>query len=190
MRMLSFGFIAYIFIALEIGLRPLFSIGGVEPSFVLIYMIFLASLAPASAAIWAGLILGLLIDLTHPYPGVDGTVITIAGPHALGFALGALLIIQVRTQVYKKHPLTIAFLTLIAGATTYSLATFLLFCRWLLGSWVQWYAPFAFSPTDELVQRFWIILLSAIIAIPLSWMLAKMSPIFVFQVHPRYGHIR
>ena len=50
MRWTVFAFVAYVMLAVELGLRRLFAVGSdqIAPSFMLIYMVFIASLAPSS----------------------------------------------------------------------------------------------------------------------------------------------
>ena len=190
MRWPVFAILAYFFLAMELGLTRLLEVGsGVAPSFVLVLMVFIAAHASTMPALWAALILGALVDLTSPLP-YNRDVVIVLGPHAMGYLLGALLTLQLRSLVYRRHPLMMAFLTLCAGLTVHILAVFLLSVRHLLGAGLDFYAPFVWSSSDELVHRFLVVLYTAMLAVPVNWILQAFNHAFGFQSHPRMGHIR
>jgi len=194
MRWTVFAFFAYLFLSLDTGLRPMLEIGsgerGVAPSFLLILMVYVASMGPSHAVRWAALILGLLLDLSSTYPTADGRAATVAGPYALGFILGASLTVQLRGLVYRRHPLTTGFLTLLAGACAFVPAVFLLTMRRIISAGLGSESVIIWVASDQLVHAFLTVLYSALIAVPTGWILNRTAGFFGFQMHPRLGHPR
>ncbi len=189
MRWTVFAFFAYIFLALDTGLQPLLRMGdgAVAPSFALILMVWIAMMGPTHAVRWAALILGLLADLLAQYPTVDGRAVTVAGPYALGFLLGAALTIQLRGLVYRKHPLHTGLLTFLAGACAFVPAVFLLTMRRIIYAGLDSEHVILWVASDELVHAFLTVCYSAVIAVPAGWILNRLSGLFGFQSHPRLG---
>jgi len=63
MRWMVFVIFAYVFLALETGARQipaLNSLGGISPSFVLCFVVFLALFAPRTIALWMCWLLQLI----------------------------------------------------------------------------------------------------------------------------------
>lgn len=189
MRWTVFAFFGYVFLALDTGLRPMLQIGesGYAPSFALILMVWIASMGPTHAVRWAALVLGLLVDLLAQYSTVDGRATIVAGPYALGFVLGAALTIQLRSLVYRKHPLITGLLTAVAGACAFVPAIFLLTMRRVVYAGLDSEHVIIWAASDQLVHAFWTVLYSAVIAVPTGWMLNRVSGLFGFQSHPRLG---
>lgn len=194
MRWTVFAFFAYVFLALDTGLRPMLQIGSgegaVAPSFLLILMVWIAMMGPGHAVRWAAIILGLLVDLSSIYPTIDGRAATVAGPYALGFILGASLAIQLRGLVYRRHPLHTGVLTLLSGACAFVPAVFLLTMRRIISTGLGSESVIIWIASDQLVHAFLTVLYSAVIAIPTGWVLNRTSGLFGFQVHPRLGQPR
>lgn len=194
MNWIIFAFITYFVLGFDLGLRELFTVqisnSEITPSFMLIFMVLICSMAPTMPALWSAMILGLLVDLTCSYSSGDAGLVVLIGPYALGYMLGALLILQVRTIIYRRHPFTMALLTFAAGIVVNLLAVFMISVRYLLGNWMQMYDTFAWSTTDRLFECFFILVYSALMAIPLGYIFMRISPIFNFQYHPRLGMVR
>ncbi len=194
MRWTIFAFFAYVFLALDLGLTPMLEIGagerGVAPCFVLILMVYVASMGPSQAVRWAALILGLILDLSSIHPTTAGGASTVAGPYALGFVLGAALTVQLRGLVYRRHPFTTGFLTLVAGACAFVPAVFLLTMRRIVFTGLNSENVIVWVASDQLVHAFLTVLYSAVIAVPTGWVLNRFAGLFGFQVHPRLGHPR
>ncbi len=188
MRWSIFAIFAYLFIALQIGLGDLFEIQGVRPELLFIFMIFIAALAPSNYVFKSAILLGLLSDLFTAYLTSDQQNITIIGPHALGYALGAVFALQLRTMLFRQHPVSITLMVFLAGLTSHLTAIFLISVRWLLGEWLVFWPAFNWSPTDQLVERFLMILYTTIMTIPIAWILLRMMPLFAFDIRPRYLH--
>ena|SRR5579871_4415224 len=109
MRWFSYILLAYLAVALQIGLAPYIAYGQAQPNFVLLAVVFIAVNAPRDAALLGCFILGFLQDLvTQQQPGL----------FAFSYGLVALLIVNTQQVVYKDHPLTHFSLTLAAGFLT------------------------------------------------------------------------
>lgn len=184
-----FAIFTYFVLALDAGLKDLLGIGsdGIGPGFMLIFMVFVASMAQRNAVLWASLLIGLLVDLSLEYPIGNG-VSVIVGPNALGYLLGGILAYELRSMIYRRHPLTMPLLTLAAGLTAQVVAVFIISFRHLLANWIPAYA-LEWSTTDELVNRFLMILYSALIALPLGWLLTRLAPLFGFNPRARMNYI-
>ncbi|MBL1217671.1 MAG: hypothetical protein D8M59_09270 [Planctomycetes bacterium] len=190
MNWITFLILAYLFAGFDLGLHDLLAVrfaGGtvIAPSFVLVLMVCYASMAPAYQTMWSALLLGLIVDLTARFSDPTGSSLIIVGPNALGFMLGAALILQMRSMMYRRHPFVMPILTLLAGIAAVILAVFLISVRHALGAWSGWYPSFTWSATTSLYDGFFIILYSAVISLPISWILQRINPILGFQMHSR-----
>jgi len=182
MSWLVFLLTAYLLTAIQEGLAPLWSIphgspgtASASPSLLLVLVCFVALLAPGTTAGWAALVLGLIADALAPTP--------MLGPHAIGFMLGAYVVLQLRGLVFRESVLTLSFMVLTAGVFSHLAAVALIAIRAL-----------PISPTDpmpdfvaanELVDRFFDVLFSAAAALPLGWVLFKTSGLWDFPSKAR-----
>ena len=119
MRVLSYILLAYVALALNIGLVPWLKLGEtrIEFDFVLIVVTFIALFAPAPGA-WLGcLIIGFVQDLLSPMP---------LGFHTLAYGTVGLLGYSLAQSLYRTHPLT-QTLTAASGVMV------LLFCYLIAG---------------------------------------------------------
>jgi rod shape-determining protein MreD len=132
---------AWILAGLEAGLRDALVIGqtGISPSFVFVLMAFIAMTAPRPVVLWAAVALGLLLDLVFEVPLKQaGSNLTMIGPHALAYALGAQLIVVLRGIMIRRNPLTLGFLSLV-GALVANLVLWTIFSlRSVAGAPLVW----------------------------------------------------
>lgn len=180
MSWLMFAVTAYLLTALQEGLSPLWSIPhgrAVEaaPSLLLILLCFVSLMATGTTSLWAALVLGLVVDALGGTP--------IVGPHAIGFMLGAYVVLQLRALVFRESMFTLAFMTLAAGLFANLAAVALLSFRGLPVSPAE--ATPGFAAADQLVTRFFDVLYSTVVAIPLGWLLFKISPLWRFPSKSR-----
>jgi len=120
MRWLSYILLAYLSIAVQIGLSPYLAYHEASPNLVLLVVIFIAVNAPRDAALLACFLLGVLQDMvTQQQPGL----------FAFSYGVVALFVVATQQVVYKEHPLTHLSLALVAGLIT---AFFLLLHGWVL----------------------------------------------------------
>lgn len=190
MRWSVFLILAYVFLGLELGLADLLQIGanGPSPSWLIVVMVYVASVAPALTALWAAMILGILNDLSAIHAGPNETVQVILGPYAIGYVLGALATLQLRTVVYRRHPLTMSLLALVSGLAVHATVWILYLFRDVLAHFSTFFDPVTVSAWDSLVARLLLVLYTAAFALPLGWLLIKLGPLFGFQVHPRFAY--
>ena len=174
MNWIVFAIAAYLFIALEVGLRPLFLASEVEPSFVLILAVYIGLMAPSQALVWAFLILGALLDLAAgPISGVY-----ILGPSALGYLVGSCAIIQFRGLVFRESLFSLAVMTIVAGIFIHLTIVFIYTFR---GFGVITGEPVAqWSATGQLFNRLLELFYTAALAFPVGWLLYKTTPIWDF----------
>lgn len=186
MRWPVFAIFAYLMLTLEQSLRTLWASNYTCPSFLLILMVFISSWAPAMTAVWAALILGLLVDLSSPVlPANHAHDVVLIGPAALGYLTGAYVTILLRGMFFRDSPLAIGVLVLIAGAFTHLVVVALLTVRglpWLIAEPLR-----GWSAADELVASFFELLYSAALAVPLGYCLVRLRWVWGFHLHPGKG---
>jgi len=186
MRWPVFAIFAYLTLTLEQSLRTLLASNYVCPSFLLILMVFISSWAPTMTTLWAAMILGLLVDLSHPVlPANHAIDVVLIGPAALGYLTGSYVTILLRGMFFRSSPLTIGVLVLIAGAFTHLVIIALLTIRglpWLIAEPLR-----GWSAADQLVASFFELLYSAAVAIPLGYCLVRLRWVWGFATHPGKG---
>jgi rod shape-determining protein MreD len=129
MRWLAYSILAYVAIALQIGLGPLLRWRGAQPNLVLLAAVFVALNAPRDAALLGCFIMGLLQDLLSQQP---------PGLFALSYGLTAVLATAAHHVVAREHPLTHFIVALAGGLVTAAVL--------LLHAWVHPASPAAFAP--------------------------------------------
>ena len=97
MRWLAYVILAYIAIAVQIGLGPYVRYRGAQPNLVLLAAVFIALNAPRDAALLGCFCMGVLQDLVTQQP---------PGLFALSYGLTAMVAVSVHQVVYREHPLT------------------------------------------------------------------------------------
>jgi rod shape-determining protein MreD len=173
-----FGFMA---LSMDKGLVDLLAfneLGGIEPSICGVLVVFVSLFATRAVALWSSWLLGLMLDLSTPPPYGDDMIAHILGPHALGFAFGCYLILQVRPMVFRRRALTV-------GALTFAclLAAYLV---WVALFTVRSYYPephifwTSGSALSELARRFFMALYAGVVGVPVGWLLLKTWPIWGF----------
>lgn len=106
MRWIPYFILAYLAIALQMGLNGYLKIGRAEPNLVLPIMVFIAINARREEGLFGAFILGLLQDLFTQQP---------FGLYAFAYGMAALFIVGAQPALSKDHPLTHAFVTFLAG---------------------------------------------------------------------------
>ena len=105
MRWIVFIVASCLAVALDMGLSgamTLRTLGFITPSFAGCLVAWIALFGRADCVLWGAWILGVLTDLT---PGsMEGSqLVFIVGPHALGFPLGAWLVLTIRSMVFRQR---------------------------------------------------------------------------------------
>lgn len=180
MNWVFFSLIAWIMLGFEQGLKSIFELGdtGIAPSFLAIYAVFIASSAPPRSAQWASLVLGAMVDLSSPIASTDANLFTVLGPNALGALLACQLVLALRGLMFRKNPLSLAFLTFVGSLTWQVVVTAIMTIRNFAGD------PTLFVPSHELVTRIAASLYTGVMALPVSIALIIMIPLFAFQYVP------
>lgn len=146
MNPLAVALAAYVLLGVELGLRAGFELGntGVAPSLVLPLVVYLAMAAPAGASLWAGLLIGLAVDLVpKTLLGVgagDVGKLTLIGPNALGFLAAAYLTLLLRGFLIRRNPLSLVALTILGGVLAALIAVALITLRAQFDSALDWSA--------------------------------------------------
>jgi cell shape-determining protein MreD len=179
---------AWILLGFELGLKGSLHLGGTQiaPSFLAVYAVFIACSAPPRAAQWGCLILGALMDLTSPISPVGGgSVFTTLGPNALGSLLMCQLVLALRGLMFRRNPLTLAFLSAVGFALWQVVVTAVFTVRHMTGD------PTAWTAGHELASRLGSAVYTGVVALPVSLALTIVMPAFAFQYIPyRFNHKR
>lgn len=179
MNWIVFALFAWIAFGLEIGLRPLISPGdgSIAPSFVIPLLVYVSLWAPARTALWAALILGLGADLLSSIDLAPSGNATIIGPRAIGYLLGAQLVIASRGVVIGRSPVTMVVLSIGAAFVAGVVAVALFTLR-------SFYDPVVWSPGHQLGVRFFSALYTGVSALALSFVLIPLGSAFQFPHAP------
>jgi rod shape-determining protein MreD len=181
MRWTLFVAFAFLACALDAGAQPLIVIRimGLEivPNFLLILTAFVALWAPQPTAVWAGLILGLLTDCLVRLPASDGRAyIALLGPNALGYALAAYTVIQIRNIFKRESAIALTVCLFLAGIMAFLLTIMLITGRGVYTEPIPgWHA------LPQLARAMACLLYSSILALPLGWLLEKTRPLWGFD---------
>jgi len=196
MRWPTFCLFAFVMLALQVGLRTLlrepFGFDAGEPQLLLILGVFIGLSAPERVIPWAWLLLGLLVDLTQPltiHMAVEETRITLIGPAGLGYLLGGYAVWQMRPLVFRDSSLSIGFVAFLAGILVQLAIVAMFSFRGLGWPWLSGETIADFSPADELVRRFLELIYTAVVAVPIGYLLIRMRPLWGFQ-GPKGGRYR
>ena len=109
MRWFTYFILAYVAVAVQIGLGPYIRYGGAAPNFVLLAAVYIAMNAPREPALLGCFCMGLMQDLIGQHP---------LGLYALSYGLVGMLVVAAQHVVYRGHPLTHFSLGLVAALLT------------------------------------------------------------------------
>lgn len=156
-------------LTLDLSFFQALAIGPVFPGVCGALVVYVALFAPRQTALWAALVTGIMLDLGSPALWGMDRIVHVIGPHALGFVFGAYLVLLLRSIVVRRNPLTVGMLVLPC-----LLAVSLVY----MGIWSirdiysETHLPWAgVSSTGELGRMLGWAFYSAIIAIPIGWLL-------------------
>ncbi len=189
MNWIVFTLAAYLCLALQTGLGTLLAAPdaqtGVSPSFLLILAVYIGLMAPASTTPWAMLVCGVLVDLSSSFSSSGSAAGAIVGPAALGYLVGAYTVLQLRALVFRHSVFTLAVMVFIVGVFIQLVIVALLTMRGL--PWLTADALTGWSAAQQLVNRFFILIYSSLVAVPLGYVLFKSTPAWGFGSKAR-GH--
>ena len=106
MRLLPYLILAYVAVAMQIGMGSLLAVGGSAPDFVLLAAIFIALQAPRESALLGCFGLGLIHDLVSQQP---------LGLYALGYGIVGLLVVGSQSSLQRESPLAHILVALVSG---------------------------------------------------------------------------
>ena len=191
MRWLVFLIFAITAIVLELSFRhvlALRSLGGVSPSFIAPLVVFVALCASRRSALWACLLLGLLLDMLTQLP-YGKEIAYVPGPHALGYVFGGYLVLQIRAMVFRGRVLTLALLTL-ALVVAVSIVVVAIYS---IRSWYPDSAtiyPTKPSALRAMLRQIGVGIYSALMAIPVGWILLQTLPLWSFATAGQASRVR
>ena len=165
--------LGWLFVGLETGLRQTLTVrlgAPAAPSFVIPLATMIAMCAPAGAALWSCLLLGVALDLTAPQSGASGNLFII-GPNALGLAIACQFVVAVRGLVIRRNPLTVVVLSISAAAIWGIVVTAFLTARSFYDPMITWQA------SEQLGGRLMSAFLTGGTALAMSFVLLPMAPL-------------
>lgn len=171
--------VAYLLLALEGVVRDYVRIGAVSPSLIFPFVVFVALLASSNAAMWTALLVGAAVDITT-LRATTGVPIVIVGPHALGYAAAAYMILTLRPMVMRRNVVTMVALSVIGSWLAAVVIVSVLAIRRTLfhGSWADG-LPGSLLP--DLWQRLLDGCYTGAAALVLAAILLPLAPWFGFQ---------
>lgn len=177
MRWPVVALVGYVLIGLELTVRRALAIGPpdaatIAPSFIIPFLVFVAMSAPVVPTLWVALLMGLAVDIRSPR---DGGTLLVVGPYAIGYMAGAYLVVTMRGLMFRRNPLSVMFLSLLASLLAELIVVAFFSIRGM-------YSATDFSAGRELVHR---LLSSVYTALTTAWVLAlvflPMTNLFGFQ---------
>lgn len=176
MNWIAFALAAWIALGAELGLKPALALGptSIAPSFALILLAYVAMWAPPLTAYTAALLVGAVLDLTHP-PATEGGLssVVVIGPYALGCMGGAYAAVTARGVLIKQNPLSFAFLALVLTLVAHAVVITLLRIR-------ASYDDLLVSFTHEVGARLSSTVYTAVLALLVGPLLRLLIPLFGF----------
>ncbi len=116
------------------------------------------------------LVLGLLVDLQpNPTPAV-----TIIGPASLGYLVGAYVVLQLRALVFRESVITLAALVFTTGIFIQLVIVGIYTMRGL--PWLTAQPVEGWNTADQLVNRFFILLYTTVMVVPIGALLLRRRP--------------
>jgi hypothetical protein len=177
MNWVVFGLLAWLFLGLEAGFRQALQIGHLDiaPSFVMILLVFVSLWARPIHALWAGILLGAGLDLLNLVTTTGGEDTAILGPWALAGLVAAYTVLNFRVMMFRRNPLTIAFLCAVAGGISGVVVMAILALR-------AFYDPIVIhSASRELGERLGSAVYTGVISIVVGPMLQFVGPWLGFR---------
>jgi len=178
-RWIAFCLFAFVSLVLDVSAGNILVLADVRPSFVAVLAVFIALFAPRLSALWACWILGLLVDLnTWMMHGPDRAG-PLLGAYALGFAFGAILLLQLRPMLFRRRALTLAVMTFLFVAAAGLIVVAIYAAHgWYPREELHWAQ---LGTGRELLRRLGIAAYSALLALLLARALVWSLPLWAFR---------
>ncbi len=126
-------------IVLDTSFTGLFAIGEVRPAVTPCVVVFVCLHAQRQTSLWAAFVAGLLVDLTNPSLFAGEQPYHLIGPAALGYVLGAQLVLPLRSMVVRRNPLAAGVLVLLFCLASMLVTTAIFSARgWYAGTNPPW----------------------------------------------------
>ena len=100
-------------VAIDSSLGGVLKIGDAQPRFLACVVVYAILSAPRAYAVRIAMLAGLLADLLSPTIRPDDSQLVVIGPWTLGFALGALAVLPLRSLLYHRNPISSGFATFV-----------------------------------------------------------------------------
>lgn len=164
--------------ALDMAFMPTLSVGGFTPSLSMILLAFVALHASRASAIGAGLLIGAYMDAQAP-AAFRGGLVYVLGPHAIACVIAACAALYLRDVLFRKTVLAVA-------AAVFALACVESLAFIAIGGLRMAYAdpgPLwgAGGGAQVLGADLGDALYSALVALPLAWLLLPTLEAWGFQ---------
>lgn len=180
-----FAICALIAMVFEVGLVDTIHILHVKPSLCAVLATFIALSAPRTTALWACLILGLLLDLSTDLSVANARTLHLIGPHTLGYVFACFIVLQMRSTVFRRRALTIGTMTLLFAFSAMVVTITIYIVRsWYPEGPLYWAE---ISTFNEIMRRFFSAIYSGFIGVPVGWVLARSMPLWQFQTNAIRG---
>jgi len=171
-------------VAIDASVGGILKIGDAQPRFLPAVVVFALLSAPRLHAVRLAMLAGLLADLMSPAIRADDTQLVVIGPWTLGFALGALAVVPMRSLLYHRNPISSGFATLVFTL----LAAVAFVFVWTVRAGIlrdespSWWPG---SGAGEVWHQAKVALANGIVAVPAIWLLDKTRPLWGFSTAKR-----
>lgn len=131
--------LAYLLLGIDLAVKEAVRIGetSIAPSLVLPFVVFVSLFAPERWVLWFALCVGAAVDLTSARAGGPGAVV-VPGPGALGFLLGAYLVVLVRPWMIRRNPRSLVAMSLVCALVAQLVLMFVMSLRALYTEPAGW----------------------------------------------------
>ncbi len=165
MRWISYFILAYLIIAVQMALAGYLRWGAASPNLVLPAAVFIAINARREQALIGAFVLGFIQDLFTQHP---------LGLYAFSYGMVGLFVVGTQPAVYRDHPLTHFFVTLLASVLV---ALVICFNNWAYPMLHSHSAQFR----QPLIAIFGSALYTAAVAPIVMGVLSRMKTLFGFR---------
>lgn len=171
-------------LAFDASLGSILRIGEAQPKLVLAVVVFALLSAPKVHALRIAFLAGFLSDLLAPAVRPDGTQLVVIGPWTLGFGLGALAVVPLRSLLHHRNPVASGFATAVFGTLAAVVFVFVWVLRMLLlrDETPSWWPG---TNAGEVVRQTKAAFASGLLAVPAIWLLERTKGLWAFSTAKR-----
>lgn len=170
-------------VAIDASFGSVLAVGDLRGHLVPSVVVFALLSPPRRTCVRLAMAAGLAVDLMTPVVLATQETLIVPGPRVLGFALGAVAVVQLRGLLYRQNPLAGAAATLVFSLLAAVAFVFLYSVRSLfLDGGAPWWPG---SGAGEVWRRLLGASGDAVIAIPALWLLGKTRPLWAFTTATR-----